>query len=390
MVLTVFAPAPRARAGAGACRRRWPKDHATLLGMRVLAFGWLCACALTLGCRGDGPHASDGTASEGAETSLGSETSVGGETDTAAPVECGSEDAQSLVACVDADNLVDDVSFIADIRTPGSTHWLAVQELCADRLGELGFEVELHEYETGTNVIGRRAGVSRPDEVVMLSAHYDHIPGCEGANDNATGVAGILEAARVLSTAQHARTLAIACWDEEEWGLIGSAAYAQDASAAGEQIVVVYNYDMIGFATDEPGTQEIPTGFDLVFPEQYAQVEDNGFRGDFIVVVSDDLAWGPATAIEAYAATVDLPTVWAELDAHSKNHDLFADLRRSDHASFWAVDMPAIFLTDSGEFRSDTYHCFGSPDVIDTLDFDFARRVVAATVGSAAETLELQ
>jgi hypothetical protein len=359
--------------------------------MRALRWVLLC-CTVCVGCRDEDDQTASGSGESASTVSPTSTTdaTMDTETDTQGVPACGPESPQSLRACVEHERIADDVSFVADIRTPGSTHWQAVQELCADRLTELGFEVELHDYGTGTNVIGRRAGVSRAEDVVMLSAHYDHIPGCLGANDNATGVAGILEAARVLSGAQYARTLAVACWDEEELGLIGSAAYANESSAAGENIVVVYNYDMIGFASDEPDTQQIPPGFDLVFPEQYGKVRDNDYRGDFIVMVADDLARDAAAALEAHADAVELPSVWAELDAASKNHELFADLRRSDHASFWAVDIPGIFLTDSGEFRSDTYHCLGAPDSVDTLDFGFAGRVVAATVGSAAETLQLE
>jgi hypothetical protein len=353
----------------------------------------VCGCVVWLGCREDELTAGDMASAEASSGSSAASTTEamtepGTGTDTGGTVICGPESPQALVACVDAARIAEDVTFIADIRTPGSTHWRAVQELCADRLDELGYDVELHAYGTGTNVIGRRAGTSRPEEVIMLSAHYDHIPDCLGANDNGTGVAGVLEAARVLAEAPSSRTIAIACWDEEELGLVGSEAYAAEASASGERIVVLYNFDMIGFASDEPNTQEIPAGFDLVFPEQYAKVRDNDFRADFIVVVSDDSARAPAQALEAHAEQLELPNVWAELDAASKNHELFADLRRSDHASFWAVDLPAIFLTDSGEFRSTTYHCLGAPDSVDTLDFNFARLVVAATVGSAAETLQ--
>lgn len=315
------------------------------------------------------------------------DASTDGADSTGSTASCGTEDAASLALCVDGDALADDVGFLAEIRTPGSPHWLAVQELCADRLTMLGFDVELHEYETGINVIGRRAGTSAPDEVVLLGAHYDHIPNCLGADDNATGVAGVLEAARVLTMVQTERTLAVACWDEEELGLVGSTAWVDSGQASGETVVAYFNYDMIGVASDEPNSQGIPTGFDGVFPDQYAQVEANEFRGDFILMVADDLALAPKEAYEAHAERVELVPISAVLDAASKNSDIFSDLRRSDHAPFWGADIPAIFLTDTGEFRNAAYHCQGGEDTVASLDFDFSRRVVAATVGAAAETL---
>jgi len=339
------------------------------------------------------PTAADGSSSAATETSAIASTSTTADsadsTDSTGTSEtCGTNSASALALCVDADAITEDVGFIADIRTPGSPHWLAVQELCIDRLTMLGFEVELHEYATGVNVIGRLPGTETPDEVVLVGAHYDHISDCMGADDNATGVAGVLEVARVLATADaRPRTLAIACWDEEELGLVGSEAWIESGQVAGETVVAYLNYDMIGYASDEPDSQTTPVGFDAVFPEQYGEVEANDFRGDFILVVADDLATAPSDAYLAHAAALGLPTISAVLDAFSKNSDLFADLRRSDHASFWSVDIPAIFLTDTGEFRNEAYHCFGGEDTVDLLDFGFNARVVAATVGAAAETI---
>src|SRR5205823_1076260 len=94
---------------------------------------------------------------------------------------------------------VKDLEFVAKERTPGSPHWKEVQDLCATRFKDLGFMVELEEYATGVNVIGTRVGADTPIDIVSIGAHYDHIPGCPGADDNATGVAGLLEVARVLS-----------------------------------------------------------------------------------------------------------------------------------------------------------------------------------------------
>ena len=96
----------------------------------------------------------------------------------------------------------------------------------------LGYTVEREAYGTGVNVIGVLDGTSAPAEQVVISAHYDSVANCPGADDNGSGVAGVLEAARVLSTSQHKRTLVVACWDEEEKGLIGSSAFVARAAAA--------------------------------------------------------------------------------------------------------------------------------------------------------------
>jgi hypothetical protein len=352
--------------------------------MRICA---ISACGLLCGCMLDARVITeDGTDADAG----GSESASAGDADPPGADGCATGSATALARCVDADAIARDVAFVSEIRTPGSLHWLAVQELCADRLTMLGFTVELHEYGTGTNVIGRLPGAGAADEVVLVGAHYDHIPGCLGADDNATGVAGALELARVLASAStRSRTLAIACWDQEEVGLLGSIAWVVNGQVPGERVVAYFNYDMIGHASDAPGSQAIPAGFDGLFPTQYAQVEANAFRGDFILVAADDLAIAPAEAYEVHAATLGLPTISAVLDAAAKNSTLYSDLRRSDHAPFWAADVPAIFLTDTGELRDASYHCLGGQDGVESLDFGFIARVVAATVGAAGETVGL-
>jgi len=339
------------------------------------------------------PTSTDGTGSaDGSSSGGGGSSSVADETGTSTgggPA-CGSDSPEALARCVDPAVLLDDVSFVADLRTPDTAHWQAVQDMCADRMEMLGMEVELHEYATGVNVVGRRRGTTRPDELVLIGAHYDHIPGCLGADDNATGVAGALEAARILAPTQTERTLAVACWDEEELGLLGSSAWVALGLGDQESVSVYFNYDMIGYATDEPDTQGIPLGFDAVFPEQFAEVEANDFRGDFILMAADELAAESAIAFENHAQLLGLPTVTAVLDAASKNSELFSDLRRSDHAPFWAADIPAMFFTDSANFRNEAYHCAMGEDSVDRLDFEFAGGVVGATVGAVAEALVLQ
>ncbi|MBL9099648.1 MAG: M28 family peptidase [Myxococcales bacterium] len=294
---------------------------------------------------------------------------------------------QALADCVDPQRWQDDIEFIADIRTPGSPHWQAVQDLCADRLTDAGFEVQLQDYGTGTNVVGRRLGAALPGEHVVISAHYDHIPDCLGADDNASGVAAALEVARVLALAEFDRTLIVGCWDEEELGLIGSEAYVAAAQAAGDTIVAVFNYDMIGYYDEAPDSQTVPPGFDLAFPDAYAELEATNFSGDFIAAVSDAESHAASLAFGAAADRIGMRKALLELPAGTEATDLFADLRRSDHAAFWDAGFPAIFLTDSGEFRNHNYHCMAGPDVVADLTPSFAVDVTRATVEASAITL---
>ncbi|MDC0719024.1 M20/M25/M40 family metallo-hydrolase [Nannocystis bainbridge] len=294
---------------------------------------------------------------------------------------------QALADCSDPVAYAEDLKFIADIRTPGTPHWKAVQDLCAERLSELGYQVQLMDYGSGVNVVGRRLGTVNPEQIVLVAAHYDHISNCRGADDNASGVAATLEIARLLAKVEFDRTVHIACWDEEEDGLIGSEAYVAAAKTAGDEIVVDFNFDMIGYTSTAENSQTVPTGFGLVFAEAYAELEANQFRGDFIAIISSAKANAHATAYAAAADRIGLRRALIELPAGQESSDLFADLRRSDHAPFWDAGYPAVFLTDTSEFRYANYHCMAGEDEVANLDLEFAAAVTRATVEASAVAL---
>lgn len=302
---------------------------------------------------------------------------------------CGNATALELTQCVDAARYQTDLELVAMERVPESAHWQVVQDLCADRLTSLGFTVERQAYATGVNVIGVRLGASEPTRRVLVGAHYDHIPGCQGADDNATGVAGTLEVARVLSMASYPHTLVVACWDEEERGLIGSEAYAARAEAAGETIDAYFNFEMIGFVSEEPNSQTMPAGFDSLFRDAARELEANQSRGDFIAVIGDPDADPHVASLERFADRIGLPFIPIVVPAGLLSSPLVGDLRRSDHASFWDRGYPAMMITDTSEFRYANYHCFDGEDVVANLDRDFSAQVVRMTVGAAAEALGL-
>jgi len=295
----------------------------------------------------------------------------------------------ALAACTDADAYQTDLVFIAQERTPGSAHWQAVQDLCADRFTALGLEVERHAYASGVNVIGRLPGRTTPDEQVLITAHYDHIANCPGADDNGSGVAGVLEAARLLSMGRYDKSLVFACWDEEETGFIGARSWVTEATARGDSITTVFNFEMIGFLDDTPGAQSFPTGLDLLFPDAYGQSEANGFRGDFLAVIGDEHSDDAMAAMAIHAETVGLPLLILELTDEQTTSSFLGDLRRSDHSPFWDAGYPAMMLTDTSEFRYAAYHCRDGQDVVANLDQDFARRNIAVTVGAAADVAGL-
>jgi hypothetical protein len=346
------------------------------------------------GCTEDRP-ATTTAASETAasvETGPGSETTATAtETDTGETGDqaCPVDTPLALAECVDPDRYIADLEFIAQPREPGSPHWQAVQDLCVERFTAAGFEVDLHTYATGVNVIGRKLGTTTPEQQILAAAHYDHIPGCPGADDNATGTAAVLELARVLGQRDYPRTLVVACWDEEEDGLIGAEAYVALATQADDQILFNYNFEMIGYYDDAPNSQTVPAGFELLFPDQVEALMANEYRGDFLAVIVDDAGVPHVEPLLQYAEMFGLATVLLPVPGDLKNSPLLSDLRRSDHAAFWEVDISAVMLTDTSEFRYENYHCQTGEDAVELLDHGFSTKILQATVGSTAESLGL-
>ena len=341
-----------------------------------LALCLVLACGFDLNSDpiGETVEPDDGTMPGPDETAI--DPDHGGEGCAASP--------EALADCIDVDRYASDLRFIANPRAPGSEHWRDVQDMCADRLTEAGYVVERHGYATGTNVIGTKAGSSSATEVVLVSAHYDHIGDCPGADDNATGVAAALEVGRVLALADLPRTVMIACWDEEEVSLRGSDAFAASIEGRGIDIVVNFNFDMIGFASSEPETQTIPAPIYELFPDAAADIVANDRRADFILVVTNASAETAAVDLIAQADRIALNTTLLDVPAGMELSELYADTRRSDHASLWAAGYPAVLLTDTADLRNSHYHCKGGPDVVADLDDEFAVDVARAVAAASA------
>ena len=113
---------------------------------------------------------------------------------------------------------------------------------------------------TGRNVYGVQLGSVYPNKQYIICAHYDDMPSgstAPGADDNASGTAAVIEAARIFTQYNSEYTIIYALWDEEERGLYGSAYYAQQAALAGDSILGVINMDMIAWDNDNDGVGEI-------------------------------------------------------------------------------------------------------------------------------------
>ena len=286
------------------------------------------------------------------------------------------------------ERFLQDVKFISQMpRVPGSEQHKEVQEMCAKRFSELGFEVEYHDYGTGINVIGTYPGKQNSSEKILVSAHYDTVPNCNGADDNASGIAGVFETARLLASKEHNRSLLVACWDEEERNKVGSKAYVEREKNNASNIKMSYVYEMIGYRNNQPDSQQIPAGFERLYPQQVKQIRNNQNRGDFIALVYDDKAANMLSTIKSHAHKQNLPVLQFKVSTQLKSSPLAADLRRSDHSAFWDADYPAMMITDTANFRNQHYHCLNGMDNAQSLDSEFAIKIINTLSKTIEENL---
>ena len=149
----------------------------------------------------------------------------------------------------------------------------------------------------------------------------------------------------------------------------------------------VANFEMIGYYTEQPNSQQIPFGFDLLFPNEYAAVIADSSRGNFIINTGDTES-SPFNAAYDSLAQIHVPVLKMISILLPNNGTIAPDFRRSDHANFWDINVPALMITDGANFRNTNYHT--PTDVLDNLNFTFMSNVVKATVATIATLAGLQ
>jgi Peptidase family M28 len=232
-------------------------------------------------------------------------------------------------------------------------------------LQKFGWTPQLQAFTGGINIIAQRAGTNPESGTILVGAHYDTVAVSPGADDNSTGVAVLLELARLMADYPTPRTLQLAFFDEEEVGLLGSRAFVTPETHLSLQGAIIM--DMIGFTCHTTGCQKYPTGLPVSPPSD---------KGEFLAAVVDS---EHASLLDAFKISQSIPPVFT-LPIPFKGV-LTPDSLRSDHAPFWYAGIGAVLVTDTANLRNPHYH--RATDIPATLERSFftnsAQVVVNAT-----------
>jgi len=195
---------------------------------------------------------------------------------------------------------------------------------------------------------------------IVIGAHYDTVPGTPGADDNATGVAVLLELARDIASAPLKYPVQLVAFDMEEYGYLGSSHHAAKYKQQQKSIRLMISLEMLGCCNHNPNSQSYPAGLKYFYPNS----------GNFIALIGTLRTVPDLINLSGKIRKSGQPCEWLPLP----NRGLIVpDTRRSDHVPFWDKGYPAIMVTDTANMRNPHYH--RESDKIETLDLDFLTAV---------------
>jgi len=241
-----------------------------------------------------------------------------------------------------------------------------------DQFKQTGLEAKSIPYkfqgETFYNVEAMLKGSEPSRPSVVIGAHYDSVEGSPGANDNATGVAALLELARLLSQEKLSRTIRLVAFANEEPPYfntrkgMGSIEYVQFLKDSKAAIYCMMSLETIGYYRDDKGSQTYPSPImSLFYPN----------KGNFIAFVGGSQRL-VRSVVRSFRLSATIPSKGGAFPKWFPGVDL------SDHRSFWEAGIPALMVTDTADNRKDSqYHQPTDTAKRPHLQYDQMARVVS-------------
>jgi len=271
-----------------------------------------------------------------------------------------------------ANHLSQDVKYLSETigerNLPKAGTLQAATDYLQSQLKQAGYAATEQTYlvqgHQVRNLEVRLPGTDSAGETVVVGAHYDSVPGAPGADDNASGVAAVLELARLLQGSAHRKTIRLALFVNEEppyfqTESMGSLVYAKQLRSEHIPVSAMISLEMLGFYSDVPGSQKYPVLLGLFYPD----------RGNFIGFVGNpESRTLVRQTVHKFRETTKFPSegIAAPTD--------WPGVGWSDHWSFWQEQYPAVMITDTALFRYPYYHT--SFDTANHVDFEKMARVV--------------
>jgi Zn-dependent M28 family amino/carboxypeptidase len=245
----------------------------------------------------------------------------------------------------------------------------AAADFIAQRFRELGYQTADQVFSVDRqdvkNIEVELPGSDKIEEIIIIGAHYDSCFGTTGANDNATGVAALIELARLVRDNTLNRTMRFVAFVNEEppffqTNEMGSYVYAKRARQRKENIIAMLSLETIGYYNDAQGSQKYPFPFSLFYPNVGNFI---GFVGN---LESKDLV---QEAIASFRNKTKFPSQGIAAA------QWLPGIGWSDQWAFWKENYPAIMITDTAPYRYPYYHT--ALDTANNIDYDCTARVVA-------------
>jgi Zn-dependent M28 family amino/carboxypeptidase len=234
-----------------------------------------------------------------------------------------------------------------------------------------GYRVEEDRFQYGgelySNLIATRESEPEP---LLIGAHFDAVDGSPGADDNATGIAVMLEVARLLSATPAADKIRFAAFNLEESGVVGSRHFVERLRRSGGRLNGMVSLEMLGFTAEK---QLYPPGLGLFYPKKgnFIGVAANRGSRNLLKTFVRGMKRSPGLPVE----TITLPGAGTIIPA----------LRQSDHAPFWDAGIPALLVTDTAFFRNPNYHT--PKDTAGTINLVFLTQVAQGVLEGILETV---